>query len=162
MYLISLYFDEQTNQIINNLMNKIYRKTGNDSMLNIPCHMTLASFSCENPLDVFSKIDGKEIELEFVSVGYFLPSVCFLQPILSKELEDWMNVIHSHIDKCSNRYQPYHWIPHVTLCKYLKNNELTSSLEVIQNEFKPFKGKAVKIGLAKSNPYTDIFVKSLI
>lgn len=161
MYLISLYFDEQTNHIIQNLMNKICKKTGNDSMMYIPPHITLASFSSDNAKEIFSQIEAKEMELEFVSIGYFLPSVCFLQPILSLELEQLMEEVHTHIDKCSNKYQPNHWITHITLCKYIKSEELSSTLEAIQNEFKPFKGKVVKIGLAKSNPYTDILVKTL-
>lgn len=160
MYLVSLYFDEQTNEYLKHLMKQVYKKIGNDSMMDIPAHLTLASFHDEEQqaLESFYKIIAKPLELEFVSIGFFLPSVLYVQPLLSKELEELMNEVHGHIQKGSDKYQPYHWIPHITLCKYLKNSQLSSCLEAVQNEFKPFKGKVTKIGLATTNPYRDICV----
>lgn len=163
MYLITLYFDDETNERIQKWMYQIYKKVGNDSMLNIPAHLTLASFYCDEKraIEIFNNIEVKEIDLECVSIGFFLPATMFIQPILSKELESLMNEVHKQIDESTDRYKPYHWIPHITLCKYLKNDSLGKCLEAIQNEFKPFKAKVEKIGLAKSNPYKDIYTKDM-
>lgn len=163
MYLISLYFDEETEKKIKQLMKQVFKKVGNDSMLNIPAHLTLASFYCDKQeaIEKFNKIDSSSFELDFVSLGFFLPSVFFIQPIQSVDLEECMKNIHIVIDCSSDRYKPNHWIPHVTLCKHLNLDELSLCLEAIQSEFKPFKGTVKKIGLAKTNPYEDICVKLL-
>lgn len=163
MYLISLYFDEQTNQKIEHLMKQVYRKVGNDSMMNIPAHLTLASFSCteSEAIQIFNSIVAHSFPLEFVSIGFFLPSVMFMQPIESVELSNLMKEVHQYVWNGSKRYQPHHWIGHVTICKHLKNEDVTLALGSIQNEFKPFTGRVIKIGLAKTNPYKDICTKLL-
>ena len=46
MYLISLYFDDVTNERIQSYMNQIAKRTGNDVMLadKVPPHITLSAF----------------------------------------------------------------------------------------------------------------------
>ncbi len=163
MYLISLYFDEQTNQRIQNLVKQVYKKVGNDSMMHIPAHLTLASFSCseQEARERFNQIHISSFELNFVSIGFFLPSVIFIQPIQSIELENAMKIVHANINHASSRYKPHHWIAHVTIGKHLCQDELPSSLQAIQSTFIPFTGKVIKIGLAQTNPYRDICVKPL-
>ena len=45
MYLVSVYFDEKTNKILNRYIRIIAEKTGNTFMTehNVPPHMTLSS-----------------------------------------------------------------------------------------------------------------------
>ena len=46
MYLISLYFDDVTNERIQSYMNQIAKRTGNEVMLadKVPPHITLSAF----------------------------------------------------------------------------------------------------------------------
>ena len=46
MYLVSLYFDEKTNKNIQNLIDKVAGKTGNDFMIagKVPPHITVFAF----------------------------------------------------------------------------------------------------------------------
>ncbi len=45
MYLISVYFDDKSNKIISNYINKIAQKTGNTFMTDnhVPPHLTIMS-----------------------------------------------------------------------------------------------------------------------
>ena len=165
MYLISLYFDDKTNEKINQLKKQIMESTKNFSVKDIPCHITLASFYCEEIENILNDIDIKEGIIDFVSIGIFKNTV-FIQPIVNDYLQETMIKVHNRLNKIpsikkSNRYLPNQWICHVTIGKHLTDKEILSSIESIQNEFKPFKGKIIKIGLAKSNPYHDIYIKSV-
>ena len=50
MYLISLYFDEKTENRISGYMKQIAKYTGNTAMLdgNVPPHITIAAFHAES------------------------------------------------------------------------------------------------------------------
>lgn len=54
-----------------------------------------------------------------------------------------------------------HWLPHVTLGKKLSGREMRIAFEIMQNEFAPFEGKVVSMGLAKPNPHKDILTMKL-
>ena len=45
--------------------------------------------------------------------------------------------------------------------KHLTAEQLTAALSVMQNNFTPFEGRVTKIGLAKTNPYTDLDILDL-
>ena len=50
----------------------------------------------------------------------------------------------------------FSWIPHSTIGKQLSQTELKEAFVVMQEQFGMFRGTAVGIGLAKTNPYMDI------
>ena len=54
MYLISAYFDENTNKILKHLQQRIADKTGNDFMIrnNVMPHLTISAIEARN-IDVF-------------------------------------------------------------------------------------------------------------
>ena len=123
MYLISLYFDDVTNERIQSYMNQIAKRTGNDVMLagKVPPHITLSAF---------------ETTQESEAVAVYISQICQV--------------------KIHQRYQPFSWIPHSTIGKQLSQTELKEAFVVMQEQFGMFRGTAVGIGLAKTNPYTDI------
>ena len=173
MYLISIYFDETTEKRICGYMKQIGKATGNTLMLdgNVPPHITIAAFHTE-PEAVAREIffrgaeNLKEENVSWVSVGAFLPGVIYIAPVLNKYLHELSETYSKDIIKRQGvtvdyRYMPFSWLPHSTLAKRLSNKQLTTAFSVMQNHFTPFEGKVTKIGLAKTNPYTDLEIIKL-
>ncbi len=173
MYLISIYFDDVTDLKIKSFMKQIAKRTGNTCMIekNVPPHITVAAFhaaSEEKAIEIFR--NGLPTigvgEVQWISVGSFLPHVIYLTPVLNEYLHELSVIYNKEIGKhenvqLDNRYQPFHWLPHTTLAKQLTKEQLQTAFEVMQSSFGPFSGTVVKIGLAKTNPHTDIEVWAL-
>ena len=170
MYLISIYFDGKSEKRINDYMKQIGKATGNTLMLdgNVPPHITIAAFHAETDAIAREIFFQKEKELksgniQWVSVGTFLPGVIYITPILNEYLHQLSELYNKEIIdrlgvKIDNRYVPFHWLPHSTLAKHLSPEQLTAAFSVMQNQFSTFEGSVAKIGLAKTNPYTDLEV----
>ena len=168
MYLISIYFDEKTDAKIQNLTKQIAKHTGNEILLerNVPSHLTLSAFHAykeETALEIFRNVASQlsKGQLQFVSVGCFLPQVMFVAPVLNEYLHQISTSIYKEVIQYEDvvvgeRTRPFEWMPHVTLGKELTKEQMQIAFAVLQNQFAPFKGAAVKIGLAKTNPYKDI------
>lgn len=104
MYLISLYFDEKTDNKIRSYMKQIARHTGNTAMLdgNVPPHITAAAFGADSEeaaIGVFEKIAPElcEGEIRWVSVGTFLPKVLYISPVLNEYLHNLSETIYKEI-----------------------------------------------------------------
>ena len=168
MYLISVYFDEKTDAKIQNLTKQVAKCTQNNILLekNVPSHLTICSFHSykeETALEIFRNIIPhlSEGELQFVSVGSFFPQVMFVAPVLNEYLHQLSTSIYKEVTRYEDvavgeRTRPFGWMPHVTIGKELTKEQMQKAFEVMQNQFAPFRGKTVKVGLAKTNPYTDI------
>lgn len=168
MYLVSIYFDEETNKTINRYIQQVAKQTGNTFMLDghVPPHITISAFESLEQEAVLQVLEQsvKRIrggELQWVSVGTFLPQVIFLQPVLNRYLHQLQEQVYETIQalghsKISTMYQPFQWIPHTTIGKTLTREQMQAAFEVLQNSFAPFEGQVIKIGLAKTNPYTEI------
>ena len=173
MYLISIYFDEITEKRINDYMKQIAKATGNTIMLdgNVPPHITIAAFHAETESvarEIFlqEKKSLKAGNVQWVSIGAFLPSVIYITPVLNEYLHQLLERYSKEILKRQGvtvdyRYMSFNWFPHSTLAKQLSAKQLTTAFFTMQNHFAPFEGKVVKIGLAKTNPYTDMEVINL-
>ena len=168
MYLISVYFDEKTNRRIQHCIDLVSEKTGNHFMMEgrVPPHMTISAFetrSEEAALEVLERA-SKRLEkgtLTWASTGQFFPYVIFLQPVLNVYLHKLSEVVSEELKgiddiKISSFYQPFQWIPHVTIGKTLSKGEMQVAFGVLQNHFEVFEGTVVRIGLAKTNPHRDI------
>ena len=95
MYLITVYFDQKTNQILQRYINKIAEKTGNTYMTDnhVPPHMTVAAIeakSVEVLQPAFNSLRGKiqQGTVSFVSIGQLLPYVMYVTPVLNRYLSD--------------------------------------------------------------------------
>lgn len=168
MYLVSLYFDDKTNKIIQNYINKVAEKTGNMFMLdgNVPPHITVSAFetkredACVNLLENIVT-EFKPDDLQWVSLGTFLPYVIYLMPVLNEYLHGVIETVYDEIGKVpetkmSPYYRPFGWLPHTTIGKKLSKEELKIAFDVMQNQFQVFEGTVTKVGLAKTNPYQEI------
>lgn len=168
MYLVSIYFDDRTNDKIQKLINQVAQKTGNTFMLdgNVPPHITVSAFESleeEKVIEALSHVTThlKKDSLQWVSVGQFFPYVLYITPVLNEYLYDISAKICtalSQIDgvKISPYYQPFQWLPHSTIAKTLTKEQMSIAFEVMQNSFGIFESQAVRIGLAKPNPHRDI------
>lgn len=168
MYLVSIYFDDKTNKIIQHYINKVAEKTGNTFMTDgkVPPHITISAFETKQEQKVIEALNKaimemKDGQLEWVSVGTFFPHVIYLAPVLSEYLHSVSQNIYDCLEKIEDTiispyYRPFQWLPHTTIGKKLSNEEMQVAFQILQNDFSLFDGTVVKIGLAKTNPYTDI------
>ena len=168
MYLISLYFDDKTNRILQRYIGQIAEKTGNMFMTenHVPPHMTVSAIEARNVdvlRPVFESLKGKmkSGSVQFVSVGQLLPYVFYTTPVLNSYLLDVSQQVYEtmkDIDETtiSKYYKPLSWLPHVTLGKTLSKEQMQLAFQVMQESFIPFEGSVTEIGLAKVNPHEDV------
>lgn len=168
MYLISIYFDEATECRIRNYMKQIGRHTGNTVMLDgkVPPHITISAFYTDSEVqarEIFRKASRKVAagKVQWVSVGSFLPHVIYIAPVLNEYLYELSVIYNEEITQqvgvqADGRYRPFCWFPHTTLGKWLTKEQLRDAFGVMQGQFGPFEGCAMKVGLARTNPYTDL------
>ncbi len=168
-YLVSLYFDDKTNQLISKYIANVAAATGNDYMLShkVPPHITVSSFETENVEAVLPKLQEcmdnlAKGEVQWIGTGAFMNSVLYLSPVLNQYLQSVMEVIYAVVSadegvKASKYYQPFQWLPHTTIGKKMDAGQLVKAFEAVQLDFKVITGQVVKIGLAKASPYEEIY-----
>lgn len=173
MYLISIYFDENTEQRLQHIMKSVAKETGNTFMLDnhVPPHITVTAVETKQEDLLLTCVEEvvKKLEIgdiKFVSVGTFSSQVIFVQPVLSEYLHMLTECLTQECEKmgetiCSPYYQPFHWLPHCTVGKQMTKEQMLQAFEVLQKQFVPMDGKVVRIGVAKTNPHRDIRVWEL-
>lgn len=168
MYLISIYFDEQTQKQLQAHIDRVAKVTGNTFMSDnlVPPHITVGALEtkCEDKLLASVDALAKELEtgvIKFVSIGIFSSQVIYAQPVLNEylhrisvDLTQELGLMEDTI--CSPYYQPFSWLPHCTIAKQLSKKQQVQAFEILQNSFVPIEGKVVRIGVAKTNPHRDI------
>ena len=173
MYLISIYFDEKTEQIMQNYINQVAKVTGNIFMLdgNIPPHITLLGVQGKDE-DKIIKIFEDNIDnlvsgkIDFVSVGEFKGQVIFVQPILNEYLHNLSQTVYSIFEgiediSFSPFYAPNLWIPHMSIGKHLDERQMIESFKTLVRLFVPMEATVTRIGIAKTNPHRDIKIYEL-
>ncbi len=168
MYLVSIYFDDKTNKIIQNYINHVAEKTGNTFMIdgNVPPHITISAFETKQEQKVIEMLEKattemKSGQLQWVSIGEFLPYVLYLSPVLNEYLHSLSQIVYNSVEgieetRVSPYYRPFQWQPHTTIGKKLSKEEMKLAFDVMQHDFAVFGGSVTRIGLAKTNPYEDI------
>lgn len=168
MYLISIYFDKQTNKTLQWYIDKIAEKTGNHFMIEnrVPPHMTIAAIEARN-VDVlkpeFETLNGKLYSgsMKVVSVGQLFPYVMYATPVLNQELFELSEEVYGTFcnipeTKMSEYYRPFSWLPHITLGKTLDKVQMQKAFQAMQESFVPFTAQFDEIGMAKVNPHEDV------
>ena len=169
MYLVSIYFDEKTNERIKKYIEEVSEKTGNTFMTdgNVPPHITVAAFeskaSEEELVNILQHVvEGLGTEVvQLVSIGTFHTSSIFISVVYSEYLHEMCKSVCEALGNVENtlvrkNYQPFNWLPHVTIGKTLSREQQLAAFEELQNSFGPCGARVVKIGLSKTNPYMDI------
>ena len=206
MYLISVYFDDHANKILQRYIDEVAKATGNTFMIDhkVPPHMTISSIEAKS-VDVLrpafeslaeklaftrtrtgnsSLVNnvqgnanqsnanqsnsnlGESNKIQIVSVGQLLPYVLYATPVLNEMLQDLQEVVYDTFKDIedtdiSRFYQPYSWLPHITLGKKMDKEQMISAVKVMQEKFAPLEAIITKIGLAKVNPHEDVCVIEL-
>lgn len=173
MYLISIYFDEKTDKQIRKLMAHIAEKTGNTFMLDnhVPPHITVAAIETKHEDMAMEALEVcvqqlQQGKIRFISTGAFFPQVLYLEPVLNEYLHKLACVVNEAVKALSDTivspyYQPFSWLPHVTLAKQLSGEQMLTAFETLQKRFTPFEGTVARIGIAKTNPHRDLKVWGL-
>ena len=141
MYLISAYFDENTNKILKHLQQRIADKTGNDFMIrnNVMPHLTISAIEARNVdvlIPAFEKVCREKLQpldekgvvninntINIVSVGQLFPRVIYAAPVLNEYMMNLSISIYNEFatipeTNISKFYQPYSWTvsyTHLTL-----------------------------------------------
>ena len=182
MYLISAYFDENTNKILKHLQQRIADKTGNDFMIrnNVMPHLTISAIEARNVdvlIPAFEKVCREKFlargrinaaglvyinnTINIVSVGQLFPRVIYAAPVLNEYMMNLSISIYNEFatipeTNISKFYQPYSWMPHITLGKCLDKEQMKQAFAVLQDLFMPIDGWIAKIGLSTVNPYREV------
>ena len=168
MYLMSVYFYDESNKIISSYINKIAQKTGNTFMTgnHVPPHLTIMSVETrdeEKLTEVVKKLERylTKGQIQLVSVGVLLPYVMYVTPVLNLYLEDMIEQVHDMVKnipevRMSRYYQPMQWLPHLTVGKKLTKEQMREAFSLMQEHFVPMEVSVTEIGLAKTNPHKDI------
>lgn len=149
MYLISLYFDDKSENQIQSYINDVAQQCGNTFMVdnNVPPHITIAAFETLQEKIIVEVLNNalkniKNNKIEWVTVGAF-PTVIFMQPVLNQYLHNLSSVIYESIlqipnTKISKYYKPFSWLPHVTIAKQLSEVQMKEAFSVLQKSFGAF------------------------
>ena len=168
MYLITAYFDDNTNNKLQNIIDEIATVSGNDFMIknNVVPHLTISAFdekSTDKAIELFDKIEDRLHfdEILIPSIGVFLPYVIYAQPTKNQYLtelsDDIYGVLSNGHDTRVNRYYiPPDWIPHITLGKKLGSDQMQQAFKVVQDRFSPVNAHITSFGLSKPNPLTNL------
>lgn len=172
MYLISVYFDDKTNRILQRYIDNIAKVTGNRFMTDhkVPPHMTISAIEARSVdvlLPAFQSMSREKTgEIQFATVGQLLPYVFYAAPVLNAYLLNLSRVVYDVYKdipgtSISRYYKPLSWYPHVTLGKTLDKLQMQEAFSVMQEQFTPFTARVVRIGLAKVNPHEDVCIFDL-
>lgn len=169
MYLVSIYFDEKTNQRLNQYIEQVAEKTGNTFMIdgNVPPHITVGAFETKASHEKLVSVLNSVLEnicvgsVQLASIGTFQTSSIFLSAVYNEYLHEMCKSICEVLESVENtiirkNYQPFRWLPHVTIGKTLSKDQQLLAFEELQSSFGMLEANAVKIGLSKTNPYMDI------
>lgn len=168
MYLVSLYFDGETEKKLQRYIRRTAEKTGNYYMLErrIPPHLTIAASESRKEEELAAALDEcagawYAETIHWAAIGSFKPHVLFLAPVLNRYLHELCVSANRAADRLDdggkpNKYQPFGWIPHATIARTLTEKQMLVGFQVLQANFSPFTGKGTRIGLARSSPYEDI------
>lgn len=170
MYYISIYFDQKTTKRLQDFISHVAKKSGNTFMAdqNVPPHITISAFESQNEAGIISRLEEnfttwKSGSIQWVSVGAFLPYVIYLTPILNEYLQKLSIAVYECIHQTGkinirSCYRPMHWMPHTTIGKTLSKEQMQTAFQALQESFGVFTGNAVRIGLAKTNPYRNLAI----
>lgn len=172
MYLISLYFDMETDKTLSSIMENVAGITGNTHMIegHIPPHITVGMVNSPDEnrvMSIFEKcVTGLNCgDIQIAGIGLFRKSVVYLQPVLNQYLHEisvTVNEAFEGLHAENSRYIPFNWIPHISVAKRLTAEQQIETVRYLQGAGYPATVGINRIGLAKTNPYIDIRVCELL
>jgi len=172
-YAIVLYFDRDTEDYFNKIINDIAHSGVNNYIVDIkmPPHITVSFFHTNEINNIINLFDKNYLSFTtdtiiWASLGVFIPQVLYAAPVLSKYLLDVCDKTNQLIKPyaeggVSELYLPYNWVPHTSLALKLNHNELKISFDIAIQQFTAITGKSNRLALAECNPYKEIKIWDL-
>ena len=178
-YAVTLYFDSQTNELIEKAMRDIAAATGNNYMLDnsVPPHLSLGLFHTEEEktgemvklFEQFAeglKTEGAGLSLNFNGPDNFADKVIFLSVSRDEPLMKLNRDLHQlflpHFEAGDNRnYLPENWVPHIALAVKLSGTQFEKGFETAKTFPLPKSAKITSATLARCNPYNEVVKISL-
>ncbi len=167
-YLISAYFDQESNRTLDRLIRETANASGNDFMVKnmVPPHLTISFFEArseDTAKMIFQEIQGKLKPGEIIipSVGAFFPNVLYAEAVQNACLFELCSTVSEGLKqydevKVNRYYRPFSWIPHITLGKTLEEEQMRKAFSYLQKHFQPIRAGIERFGLARTNPHREI------
>lgn len=167
-YAVTLEFDKETHNKIQELIDEVARATGCDYMKQsgIPPHVTVSALVSDNEEALLSEMDSiaetmKKEYIWFANIGVFNPLVIYLGPVMNEFLYSTCKTVNERLLKYADvgnrgRYLPYQWVPHAAIAVKLTPKALKDAFAIVQEKFTAFGATAEKIVLARAEPYEEL------
>ena len=167
-YAITLEFDKETENKIQELIDEVAQKTGCAYMKQskIPPHITVSALVSDNEEALISEMESIAETLNknfiwFANIGVFNPFVVYLGPVMNEFLQNTCKTVNERLLTYADvgnrgRYLPNQWVPHAAIAVKLNPDTLKEAFAIVQEKFTAFGATAEKIVLARAEPYEEL------
>lgn len=167
-YAVTLEFDKETENKIQELIDEVASKTGCDYMKQskIPPHITVSALVSDNEQALLSEMESiaeliNKDYVFFANIGVFNPLAIYLGPVMNEFLQNTCRTVNESLLKYAEvgnrgRYLPNQWVPHAAVAVKLNPDALKVAFAIVQEKFSAFGGTAEKIVLARAEPYEEL------
>lgn len=167
-YAVTLEFDKETENRIQELIDEVAKVTGCDYMKQskIPPHVTVSALVSDHEEALLSEMKNIAESMNkdlvwFANIGVFNPLVIYLGPVMNDFLQNTCRTVNEKLLKYAavgNRghYLPNQWVPHAAIAVKLTPDALKAAFAIVQEKFSAFGATAEKIVLARAEPYEEL------
>ncbi len=167
-YAITLEFDKETENKIQELIDEVAKVTGCDYMKQskIPPHVTVSALVSDNEEALLSEMESIAETMEkdfiwFANIGVFNPLVIYLGPVMNEFLQNTCRTVNERLLKYADvgnrgRYLPNQWVPHVGVAVKLTPDALVEAFAIVQEKFSAFGATVERIVLVRAEPYEEL------
>lgn len=167
-YAVTLEFDKDTENKIQELIDEVAEATGCDYMKQskIPPHVTVSALISDKEDALLSEMENIAELLNknfiwFANIGVFNPLVIYLGPVMNEFLYYACKTVNERLLKYADvgnrgRYLPNQWVPHAGIAVKLTPDALKQAFTIVQEKFTAFEATAEKIVLARAEPYEEL------
>ena len=167
-YAVTLEFDKETQNKIQEMIDEVARVTGCDYMKQskIPPHVTVSALVSDNEEALLSEMDSIAEAMTkdfiwFANIGVFNPFVIYLGPVMNEFLQTTCKTVNERLLQYADvgnrgRYLPNQWVPHAAIVVKLTPDTIKEAFAIVQEKFSAFGATAEKIVLARAEPYEEL------
>ena len=167
-YAVTLEFDRETENKIQELIDEVARVTGCDYMKRskVPPHVTVSALVSDDEESLLLEMEkiaetmNKEF-LWFANIGVFNPLVIYLGPVMNEFLQNTCRTVNERLLQYAEvgnrgRYLPNQWVPHAGIAVKLTPEALKEAFAIVQEKFSAFGATVEKIVLVRAEPYEEL------
>jgi len=167
-YAVTLEFDKETEDKIQEMIDEVARVTGCDYMKQskIPPHVTVSGLVSDNEEALLSEMEKiaesiSKSSIWFANIGVFNPLVIYLGPVMNEFLQSTCRTVNERLLKYADvgnkgNYLPNQWVPHAAIAVKLNPDALKEAFAIVQEKFSAFGATADRIVLARCEPYEEV------